>query len=293
MEDQTPKSRIGARGILLIFAAIGILVLPVIFGILISRDTGSSDTGDGAMGGSDTTATAAMASVRDLDEILEGPVSVEPDPSGTAAVVRAETAIDVVCAVSFGPDSTLGGLATDDDMGGGGHRNHHPVLTSLEPGVTYLYRITGIAADGTVYQSDTMEFTMPGSAAAGTNLALGGTVVEVSSEYSATYAASNAFDGSLSTEWSSNGDGDEAFITIDLGTPMSVTGVGLRTREMSDGTSITTAFTVTVDAQTYGPFESGPGLSAVDLDVTGQVFRFDVDTSTGGNTGAVEIEIYG
>jgi hypothetical protein len=31
----------------------------------------------------------------------------------------------------------------------------------------------------------------------------------------------------------------------------------------------------------------------VDLDVTGQVFRFDVDTSTGGNTGAVEIEIYG
>ena len=47
------------------------------------------------------------------------------------------------------------------------------------------------------------------------------------------------------------------------------------------------------DGETYGPFPSGPGLSVADLQVTGQVFRFDVATSTGGNTGAVEIEIYG
>ena len=152
-----------------------------------------------------------------------------------------------------------------------------------------------IAADGTLYQSDTLEFTTPvSSATERTNLAPGGTIADVSSEYSDSYRAANAIDGSLATEWSSRGDGDDAFITVDLGAPVAVTGVGFRSREMADGTSITTSFTVTVDdAETFGPFASGPGLSVADLMVTGQVFRIDVATSTGGNTGAVEIEIYG
>lgn len=294
MEDQTPEPETSSRGILLIFAAIGILVIPVIFGILISRDTATTDTGGGAMGGGGTT-LAAPDGVRDFTEILAGDVVVESDPSGTAAVLRLDTTIDVVCAVTFGPDNTFGGIATDDDMAGGAHRNHHPVMVPLEPGTTYFYRLSGVAADGTLYRSDTREFTTPGvGVAARTNVALGATIADVSSEYSDTFQEGNAIDGSLATEWSSRGDGDDAFITIDLGAPTPVSGVGFRTREMSDGTSITTSFTVTVDdGETYGPFPSGPGLSVADLQVTGQVFRFDVATSTGGNTGAVEIEIYG
>jgi len=295
MESQTPEPETSPRGILLIFAAIGILVIPVIVGIVISRDTATNDRGTGAMGGVTTTAGASPAGVRDFGEILDGVFSVTPDASGASAVLQLDTTIDVVCAVTFGTDNTFGGLSTDDDMAGGGHRTHHPVMAPLEPGTTYQYRVSGVGGDGTIYQSRTMEFTTPGAGvAARINLALGGTIADVSSEYSDTYRASNAIDGSAATEWSSRGDGDDAFITIDLGAPIPVTGVGFRTREMSDGTSITTSFTVTVDdGETYGPFESGPGLSAADLAVTGQVFRVDVATSTGGNTGAAEIEIYG
>lgn len=295
MDGETAGPQKTSRGLWLIFAALGILVLPVIVGILISRsNNATSDTGDGAMGGPSTTSVTTVTVVHPLTEILDGDVTVELDPSGTAAVVRLDTTIDVVCAVSFGPDNTLGALATDDDMAGAGHRNHHPLLTSLEPGTTYFYRLSGVDANGTIYQSDTMEFTVSGGVPARANVARGGTITDVSSEYSGTYEASNAIDGSLATEWSSKGDGDDASITIDLGAPTPVTGVGFRTREMSDGTSITTSFTVTVDdGATYGPFASGPGLSTADLEVTGQAFRFDVTTSTGGNTGAVEIEIYG
>jgi hypothetical protein len=74
---------------------------------------------------------------------------------------------------------------------------------------------------------------------------------------------------------------------------MIISGVGFRTREMSDGTSITTSFTVTADGTTYGPFAAGPGLAVGLADFRGQVIRFDVETSTGGNTGAVEVEVYG
>jgi len=45
--------------------------------------------------------------------------------------------------------------------------------------------------------------------------------------------------------------------------------------------------------QTYGPFDAGPGLAIAPVEFLGQLVRFDVATSTGGNTGAVEMEIYG
>ena len=97
----------------------------------------------------------------------------------------------------------------------------------------------------------------------------------------------------MATEWSSAGDGDDTFIVLDFGEEMRIQGVGFRTREMTDGTAITTSFTVTVDGRTYGPFEAGPGLAIGVFDVVGTTVRVDVETSTGGNTGAVEIEVYG
>jgi hypothetical protein len=172
------------------------------------------------------------------------------------------------------------------------------------PGRTYRFRVQGTTADGTLYRSETGTFTIPGDGTAATtdteergpDLALDGTVVEVSSEFSAAFAAANAIDGSGLTEWSSAGDGDGAYLTIDLGAAREVSGVEFLTRSMADGTAITRTFTVTVDdAQTYGPFPAGtvaePNFAA--MATTGRRFRFDVDTSTGGNVGAVEIRILG
>jgi hypothetical protein len=65
--------------------------------------------------------------------------------------------------------------------------------------------------------------------------------------------------------------------------------VAFRTRQMSDGTAITETFAVTADGATFGPF---PASGLVPLEVTAQVLRFDVETSTGGNTGATAIEVF-
>lgn len=62
---------------------------------------------------------------------------------------------------------------------------------------------------------------------------------------------------------------------------------------MSDGTALTTSYTVTVDSsRTYGPFQAEPGLAVANVSFTGRMVRFDVQTSTGGNAGAVEVEVY-
>ena len=119
-------------------------------------------------------------------------------------------------------------------------------------------------------------------------------MAEVSSEFSDTFAASNAIDGDPATEWSSAGDGDDAFLVLEFDDEMLFNGVGFHTREMSDGTSITLSFTVTdANGTVYGPFEAGPGLAIAQVDFLGRIVRVDVETSTGGNTGAAEIEVYG
>jgi hypothetical protein len=83
---------------------------------------------------------------------------------------------------------------------------------------------------------------------------------------------------------------------VDLGAPAEVKSVEFLTRTMADGSATTDTFTVTVDdGEALGPFPAGspsdPRTAAVS--VTGQVFRFDVGSSTGGNTGAVEIRLFG
>ncbi len=161
------------------------------------------------------------------------------------------TTIDAVCAVAYGPTETLGSLSTDQDMGGGAHDDHRALMTALEPETAYFYRLQGVGADGRLYRSELMTFTTPPSteaAAPGRNVAIDGTVVEPSSQFSDAFAASNAIDGDLGTEWSSRGDGDSAYLVVDLGRRVEVTGVGFRTREMSDGTAIANSFTVSIDS---------------------------------------------
>lgn len=232
--------------------------------------------------------------IGDFSEIVESEPVIEFDPSGTAATLRVTTTLDAVCAVAYGVDGPFGSIATDQDMGpGGGHSDHRPVMTGLLPGTEYQYRLQGVAADGKIYRSEVLTVTTPAAQPAGAygpNVAVGAEVTDVSSEFSSEFAAANAVDGDLATEWSSQGDGNDAFITIDLGEMVDVTAVGFRTRTMSDGSATTEAFTVEVDGTSYGPFPAGDTPSEVAF--RGRVLTYRVDSSSGGNTGAVEVEAF-
>ena len=254
----------------------------------------------GCGGSADT--PGAAGTVRDFRAVQVGPTRVEILQGGTEAVIRVTTDPATVCAVAFGKSKALGRIANDPNMGGTAITEHAVVLRKLAPSTGYLYRLTATDAAGHVYQTPgTLTFeTKPaekaGAGAGGPDLALHAEVVDVSSVYSGAFAASNALDGDLATEWSSNGDGNRAFLTIDLGKRVAVTGVAFRTRGMGDGSAITRSFSVVVDGGTrYGPFGAGDRRSAriAAVSFTGRILRFEVDTSTGGNTGATEIEVYG
>jgi hypothetical protein len=237
------------------------------------------------------------ADVLPAEDVIDGDIIVTPDPSRTSAAVSVTTSLDMACAVVYGTTPELGaGVATDSDMGGGAHTNHEAVLTGLEPDTDYHFRVQGSGADGQLYRSELATFRTPPSGPADRpceNIAADADVAGVSSEFSDAFAAANAVDGDPATEWSTAGDGDDAWITIDLGEPIAVAGLGFHSREMGDGTSIITSFTVTVDdSETFRPFEAGQGMSVVDVEFTGRLLRGDAAETTGGNTGAVEIEVY-
>jgi hypothetical protein len=164
--------------------------------------------------------------------------------------------------------------------------------------------VQGTTANGNQYRSELGTFTLPVTEAPpvddamvshGANLAIGATVVEVSSIFSAGWEAENAIDDDTNTEWSTSGDGDEGFITIDLGSPQDVAGVEFLTRSMLDGTATTETYTVTIDdGETLGPFDAGNPANPnfTEAVFTGQVIRFDVNASTGGNVGAIEVKVF-
>ena len=131
----------------------------------------------------------------------------------------------------------------------------------------------------------------PGIGSLGSNIADTARVIDVSSEFSDRFVAENALDGDLSTEWSSLGDGDNAFVVLQFEDTITLSSVRFLTRTMSDGSARTTTFSVVVDDDgRHGPFDAD--VVVADLALTGRRFRFEVETSTGGNTGAVEIEVY-
>ncbi len=311
-QSETGEEKSGIQGRWLLLAAIAVIAIPVLIGFLLMRDDSSStladaglaeDTSSGAMSddgmGSDSADQAETpAGVEDFADIQATEIQIEFDTSGGAAILTVDTSIDLACSVVYGPTTAFGSLATDTDMAGGAHSNHHPRMTGLSGGALW-YMIQGTAVDGTIYQSEVMQITVPEGSGGGeviqppgSNVAPDARVIDVSSEYSADYGAANAVDNDLATEWSSAGDGDDSYITLDFGEDMVFSGVGFRTRSMTDGTSITTSFTVSIDGKEYGPFDAGPGLSVALLEATGQTIRFDVHTSTGGNTGAIEVEVY-
>ncbi len=226
-----------------------------------------------ACGGSSEQSLTAVALISD---ILDGPIVVVEDITPTsAAVVRVDTNLPVVCSVVYGIDKSYGSQSTDLDMA------------------------------GTVYVSEDRTFTTADAQVTGdppeaTNLAAlsaGGSVVEASSSFggSATWAPENAIDEDATTEWSSQGDGDDAFITIKLAGDAFLTGVEIWTRTMGTSAQIEQIRIVTDRGDIFGPFtlESASELFAFPADVKAGTLTFEVVSSSGGNTGLVELAAYG
>lgn len=234
----------------------------------------------------------ADADIRPFEDIATSDVTFDFNGPATVARLFVTTGVDVVCAVAYGETEDLGMIATDDDMAGGAHDDHSPRMPGLQPETTYFFRLQGVDAAGTLYRSELLTFTTPEAVeAAGINVAPNRASVASSSDFSDAFAAANAVDGDFGTEWSSAGDGDDAFLEVDLGQMTEVVGVHYHTRSMGDGTAIAESFTITVDGgEPLGPFSIDG--KPTDVAFTGQVLRFDVEESTGGNTGAVEIEVF-
>ncbi len=252
--------------------------------------------------GSDSTDTGSSR-VQPFANVQGSKVAFERDPSDPSrGIFHVTTTEPMICAIVWGKTGAFGRFNNSLSMNGTGIEQHDVRLPNVEAGTTYHYVVQGTTADGTLYRSQVATFSIPAAkttqpeADHGPNIAREATVVDVSSEFSKSFAATNALDGDASTEWATRGDGDQAFITIDLGASRPIGGVEFLTRSMADGSSITDTYTVTVDGGTpSAAFPAGtiaqPRFAA--LDATGRRLRFDIAKSSGGNVGAVEIRVFG
>ncbi|MBT8203435.1 MAG: discoidin domain-containing protein [Acidimicrobiia bacterium] len=249
--------------------------------------------------------SSGAAEVFPFEDIQGSELVFEADPlDPSRTIFRVTTTEPSICAITWGPNESLGNQNNSLTMNGTGIAQHDVILPGAIPGETYYFTVQGSTADGRLFKRDLDTFTIPpvdgppggDSADRGPNLALEATVTGVSSEFSAAFAAANALDGDPATEWSTRGDGDGGFITVDLGATQEIGGFEFITRSMADGSAVTTEYTVTMDdGDTLGPFPAG---SPADrrfqaIETRGRVVRFDINTSTGGNTGAVDIGVYG
>ena len=131
-------------------------------------------------------------------------------------------------------------------------------------------------------------------------IAQGARVVAVSSNFGgggvdSAYGASNALDGDPSTEWSSDGDGDHAWIEIELPARTNITSIGVWTRTMGTSAEISSFRVVNELGGIVGPFtlENATEVHHFDTVFEARRLRFEVIDSSGGNAGLIEMEIFG
>lgn len=272
-----------------------LLWLPIIFFMVLLAACSNS-------GGADLTEGITFHSV---DEIIEQPLEVTNFANDGSATLPIHTTVPVACTLVYGTTPEFGSLTLDQDMAGGAHSDHNPLLSGLEPETTYYFRVQGVDEDGNIYLSEVMTFTMPPlDESPIENLASplqGAEITEYSSAFGGAalderWGAASAFDDNPNTEWSSAGDGNNAWIEIKLAQPARVDAVSFQSRAMPDGSAITKAFTVTTESgEVFGPFDVPNTDQRFEFEVVfeAQTLRFELVDTTGGNTGVVDIVVFG
>lgn len=245
-------------------------------------------------------ASKFQMSVHTIDEVADGAIPTVQDISATEAVIIFQSIIPLACSVVFGETQKFGQIAVDDDMDGGAHGDHHPLLAGLTPATDYYYRVQGTASDGTLFVGNVQKFTTAAPPADTqtdlATMAAGARVVAVSSNFGSaenhqSWGANWAIDGGPQKAWSSAGDGNDAFIEIELQEEARISEVSVWTRSMSDGTARILKFQLTIDnGRVLGPFELPDAKQPYHfrIDEVSQRLRLDVLESTGGNVGLIE-----
>jgi hypothetical protein len=239
-----------------------------------------------------------------LDAVTES-ASVVLEITDTSARVNFVGTVPLACYLTYGTDETFGNVTNDPDMAQAAIIEHNPILLDLQPDTEYVYRMQGIGEDGVIYVSNVYSFrTLPADKTLSANLLSperGAVVTGVSSNFGSQdndgrWGILNAFDGNAATAWATNGDGDNGWFEVELAETSQIDELEFFTRQMSDGTSIITSFTVTIDdGSVYGPFEVDivDQSTTFEVDFISRTLRFDINSSTGGNTGALEVAAYG
>ncbi len=242
--------------------------------------------------------------VHSIDEVADGALPEMTDITGNSAVLSFDSTVPLACSVVFGLTPDFGSVAVDQDMDGGAHQDHGPVLSGLEPDREYFFRVQGTSEDGTLYLGEVRRFRTPVQVASAevnlASLAAGAQVTAVSSNFGSAandqaWGANQAIDGDGATAWSSAGDGDDGFIEIALGEETEIGDVSVWTRSMSNGTAQIFQFTITTDqGEVFGPFALADASQAYRfaLNTKASRVRLDVVESNGGNVGLVEFGVF-
>ncbi|MCK5898872.1 MAG: discoidin domain-containing protein [Methylococcales bacterium] len=236
-----------------------------------------------------------------LATVTNGAAPEIVDIKNSEARLTFVSTIPLACAVIYGKTINFGQISTDSNMNGGAIINHNPILKNLEANTVYHYRVQGSDASGKIYWGPHSTFKTAGSTIDTNLLSLnnGARISAVSSNFGGSndgaFGANSAIDGSNSTAWSSAGDGDDAFIEITLAESKNIDTIMVRSRSMTDGSAKILTFTITTDnSEIAGPFTLPNTTQGhqFPLKRTTKSVRLDVVTSTGGNTGVVEIVAY-
>lgn len=298
------------------------MALPIIFVVLLLQLVTDADTiqhlnvarGNAApsVKPENTKTVTESISIRPLTDIyVDGPPQIT-NITTTHATLLFTSSVPVICSVVYGPDENFGQIAQDSNMNGGAIVEHRPLLAGLMPQTTYQYRVQGTDANGVLYVGEVESFQTPAeSEASATEVNIadlfdGAEIVSVSSNFGGadndqTWGAESAIDDNPATAWSSNGDGDEAFIEVSLMEPSIISNVDVWTRFMTNGSARILQFSLTTDPRTdkseqFGPFTLPDATRAYSFEVLStqavETIRLDVVASTGGNTGLVDFKVF-
>lgn len=245
-----------------------------------------------------------MIEVLPAETIINEPLTMT-NIGDTSAQMAVTTGIPMACVMVYGETPEFGNLILDSLMGLSAHDTHEIILTDLKPDTEYYYRVQGSDEAGNLYRSETYTFrTLPASDLPNDNLLSpenGAKITGISSVFGdgpmdGPWGGLNAVDNNLLTAWSSDGDGNNAWIEIELAQRSHIDQIGFQTRTMSNNTAEISTFTVTTDdGEVYGPFEltGAQEMDVFDVDFDAKTLRFDAVDSNGGNTGAIDIAAYG